>query len=95
MPWKENSVLDSRLQFIALFQQNIMSFSDLCRNAGISRTTGYKLVERHERFGPSGVYDLPKAPRAHPNATDCATQPRIIQLRTQFPNWGPKNYARS
>lgn len=90
MPWKENSVLDSRLQFIALHQQHVMSFTDLCRSAGVSRTTGYKLVERYEEYGPSGLHDRPKAPHTHPNATDPETQLRIIQLRTQRPNWGPK-----
>lgn len=90
MPWKETNVLDSRLQFIALYLQETMSFSDLCRSFGISRTTGYKFVERYESRGPSGLDDMPRVAYSHPNATDASLQERIVALRSEHPNWGPR-----
>jgi len=90
MPWKETNVLDSRLQFIALYQQDIMSFSELCREFGISRTTGYKFIDRYSRDGPRGLEDMPRVAYSHPNATDILVQQQIIDLRSQHPNWGPR-----
>ena len=90
MPWKETSVLDSRVQFIAVYKQGIMSFSQLCREFGISRTTGYKFIDRYERCGPSGLEDMPRAAYSHPNATDASIQEQIIEIRSNYPNWGPK-----
>lgn len=90
MPWIETKVLDSRLQFIALYQQEIMSFSELCRQFGISRTTGYKFIDRYQRCGPRGLENMPRVAYSHPNATAISIQQQLIDLRSEHPNWGPK-----
>jgi transposase InsO family protein len=90
MPWKETKVLDSRMQFIALYLQQTMSFSELCRNFGISRTTGYKFIERYHNNGPAGLEDMPRIAYSHPNATACFVQEQIVALRSEHPNWGPR-----
>src|SRR6516225_1694725 len=41
MPWKECSVMDERLQFVARRLEG-EAMADLCREFGISRKTGYK-----------------------------------------------------
>ena len=51
MPWKECSVMDERLRFIARLLER-ESMSDLCRQAGISRKTGYKIVNRYKPGHP-------------------------------------------
>ena len=68
MPWKETSVLDDRLTFIAVYLSKELSMADLCRAFGVSRKTGYKFVERYKLYGPEGLYDLSRAPHSHPNA---------------------------
>ena len=68
MPWRETTVLDDRIQFIAMYLTNELSMADLCRAFGISRKTGYKFVQRYELCGPEGLHDLPHAPYSHPNA---------------------------
>jgi Helix-turn-helix domain len=45
MPWKARSVMDEPLRFIARLLEG-ESVSDLCREAGISRQTGYKILDR-------------------------------------------------
>jgi len=90
MPWKETRVLDSRLQFIALCQQDTMSFSELCRQFGISRTIGYKFVDRYSRYGPRGLEDMPRVAYSHPNAIDSSVQEQVVALRSEHPNWGPR-----
>lgn len=90
MPWKENSVSDMRVQFIALFLRKELSFTDLCKHFSISRVTGYKFVERYESFGPVGLADQSRAPYSHPNSTPEAIQNVIIDLKNNHEHWGPK-----
>jgi hypothetical protein len=44
MPWKECSVMDERLQFVARRLAG-EAMAELCREFGISRKTGYKIFE--------------------------------------------------
>jgi hypothetical protein len=43
MPWKECSVMDERLRFVARLLDG-EAMSEVCRAFGISRKTGYKIV---------------------------------------------------
>lgn len=90
MPWKETSVLDMRVQFIALYLQHDVPFGELCRHFGISRTTGYKFIQRYEQMGPAGLQDQSRAPHSHPNSTPQDIQDRIVKFRTKHPHWGPR-----
>jgi len=51
MPWKETCVMDEGMQFIAAYLSGEETMAELCRCFGISRKTGYKLLERYEREG--------------------------------------------
>ena len=42
MPWKECSVVDERLRFVAQLLDG-EAMSEVCRAFGISRKTGYKI----------------------------------------------------
>jgi len=44
MPWKETNVYEERMKFIIAWKQGDWTMSDLCREFGISRVTGYKLT---------------------------------------------------
>ena len=48
MPWKECSVMDERLQFVA---RRLASepMPELCREFGIFRKTGYKTFTRYQQ----------------------------------------------
>ena len=46
--------MSERLKFIATYLEYEVSFTDLCRDFGISRKTGYKWVRRYETDGGSG-----------------------------------------
>src|SRR2546425_8460623 len=58
MPWKECSVMDERLQFVARRLAG-EEMADLCREFGISRKTGYKIFGRYQECGGARV-DGPK-----------------------------------
>ena len=48
MPWKESRIVDQRLQFLSSYQKEEMSVSDLCREFGVSRPTGYRWINRYK-----------------------------------------------
>ena len=51
MPWKECSVMDERLRFVARLLDG-EAMSEVCRAFGISRKTGYKIVKRRPIVTP-------------------------------------------
>lgn len=50
MPWRECSVMEERLRFVARLLAG-EGMSDVCRDFGISRKTGYKIFNRIGRKG--------------------------------------------
>ena len=48
MPWKERSVMDERMRFVIRHKDG-ETMASLCREFGISRKTGYKILERYEQ----------------------------------------------
>ena len=46
LPWKETSVESERLRFIERVTAGEEPVTELCRQSGISRKTGYKLIHR-------------------------------------------------
>jgi transposase len=61
MPWKECSAVEERLRFIARRLEG-ERMTDLCREFGISRKTGYKIFERYKDHGLEALSDRPAAP---------------------------------
>jgi putative transposase len=56
VPWKECNQMDERLKFIArLLDGEKMAVA--CRQFGISRKTGYKILTRDNRIGLEGLTD--------------------------------------
>jgi transposase-like protein len=82
--------VDERLRFIAAVNESDESFSELCRQFGISRKTGYKWCKRYEQFGPAGLEDRAPIPRSCPHATPPEMLDLILELRKERPTWGPK-----
>ena len=90
MPWKETCVMDERLRFVAAFHEKTESMAELCRRFGISRKTGYKLVERYATKGPVALLDRSRARLTHANAVPEPMVRIILAKREAHPTWGPK-----
>ena len=56
MPWKECSVMDERLRFVSRLLDG-ESMTDVCREFGISRKTGYKIFSRYKEHGFEALND--------------------------------------
>ncbi len=56
MPWQECNQIDERLKFVAgLLDGEKMTV--LCRQFGVSRKTGYKILNRYNSCGLEGRTD--------------------------------------
>src|SRR3954451_7730900 len=71
MPWKESSVMNERIRFVIRLQ-DLEGMAPLCREFGISRKTGYKIVHRYEQCGWEGLTDRDR--RAHGYANQLPEQ---------------------
>ena len=67
MPWLETDVRDQRIQFVIAASHPGANMTATCRAFGISRRTGYKWLERHDRRGlgrRAGGSVAPAAPQS-------------------------------
>src|SRR5215204_3155765 len=90
MTWRNFKVEEQRLQVVQTYIQGHCSMTDICKQYGISRKTGYKWYYRYLEEGEDGLKDLSKAPHA---PAYCYTEDQIeraINLKLQHRTWGPK-----
>lgn len=94
MPWKETCPMDQRVRFIATVaeaeENRTESFASVCRRFGISRRVGYKWIDRYESGGIDGLKDRSRAPHQCPHRTRDEVRDALVELRKEFPTWGPK-----
>jgi transposase InsO family protein len=82
--------MDERLRFVGECIKGERSMSALCREFGISRKTGYRLLHRYRLEGVLGLFDRSRAPHHHPHAVSEDMVAVILWLRERHPRWGPR-----
>ena len=90
MPWKVSSVFDQRVRFVLDVERGEFPMTTLCEAHGISRTTGYKWLERHSTCGINGLSDRSRVPGRLARAMAPEIASAIVAARTRYPHWGPK-----
>lgn len=93
MPWARTDWMTERVKFVAAYQRDEDSFTDLCQDFGISRKTGYKWIRRYQADGPAALENRSRAPHRHSHATPDHIVEAIIALRRRHPRWGPRKLA--
>ena len=88
MPWKEESRVDLREQFIKAWLERSHSVADLCRGFGISRKTGYKFIGRFRREGLPGLADRSRRPHHPPAMVSREVADAILAMRRRHPGEG-------
>ena len=78
MPWEERTVKMSREAFVREVESGERSKSQVCREYGISRVTGYKWLKRHTNG--EELYDRSKAPFHVANKTPLEKEKRFWKL---------------
>ncbi len=88
MPWKVSDVVSERMIFIARLEQG-ESMSKLCREYGISRTTGHKFLKRFQQEGPKGFLDQSRRPHRSPGRTPKEVVRLLVAARRRY-GWGAR-----
>ncbi|WP_031251545.1 helix-turn-helix domain-containing protein, partial [Mesorhizobium sp. LSHC412B00] len=89
MPWKECSVMEERLRFVARLLDG-EGMSDVCREFGISRKTGYKIFNRYKEDGLDALTDRSRRPVRYANQLPDQIERLIVESKREKPHWGAR-----
>ena len=88
MPWKETTAMSEKERFIEALKQPGQKMSHVCREFGVSRTTGYYWKKRYESEGLAGLEEKSRTPINSPNKTPKSIEMLCVTLRLEYPRWG-------
>ncbi len=89
MPWRECSVMEERLRFVARLLDG-EGMSDVCRQFGISRKTGYKIFNRYKGEGTEALCDRWRRPVRYANQLPEQIERLIVETKRDKPHWGAR-----
>jgi transposase InsO family protein len=89
MPWQASSVMEERLRFVARLLEG-EPMSQMCREFGISRKTGYKIFERYKEHGLEALNDRSRRPVRYANQLPRQVESLIVNLKRDKPHWGAR-----
>jgi putative transposase len=90
MPWTQTDPVLERQKFVKALMTKRLTMTEACRQFGISRKTGYKVMARHAELGMAGLADASRAPKTHPNQSPPEVEGAILRVRKAHPTWGSK-----
>jgi transposase len=80
MPWKASSVMEERLRFVARLLDRA-AMTDVCRDFGVSRKTGYKIFDRYKEHGLQTLSDRSRRPVRYANRLPHQIEGLIVRLK--------------
>jgi transposase len=80
MPWKASSVMEERLRFVARLLDG-EAMTEVCREFGISRKTGYKIFDRYKEHGLAALSDRSRRPVRYANQLPQQLETLIVRLK--------------
>lgn len=86
MPWRETSVMDERLRFVARLLEG-EGMSEVCCSFGISRKTGYKIFNRYKDDGLEALTDRSRRPVRYANQLPEPVEAMIVGCKKEKPHW--------
>jgi len=89
MPWRQCSVMEERLRFVARLLDG-EGMSEVCRDFGISRKTGYKIFNRYKDQGLDALADRSRRPVRYANQLPDQVERLIVDLKRDKPHWGAR-----
>jgi transposase InsO family protein len=90
MAWKMVDKREQRVRFVVQASQGQKNLSELCREFGISRPTGYLWLRRWQQEKTAGLEEKSRRPQHSPQKTAGAIEQQIVELRQQRPDWGAR-----
>ena len=81
--------MEERLRFVARFLEG-ESMTDVCREFGVSRKTGYKVFDRYKEHGLEAMTDRSRRPVRYANQLPHQIESLIVTLKSEKPHWGAR-----
>jgi transposase InsO family protein len=90
MAWGTVDVEEQRMKFVVSAHRREKTMSELCAEFEISRPTGYEWLRRFKTGGIAGVVEKSRRPANSPTQTATEIEERVVEMRTQRPDWGAR-----
>lgn len=90
MPWRTETVVDQRVEFVIRARRGEETMAALCREFEISRPTGYLWLQRYREAGVMGLRDRSHAPSHFPGRASVEIAAAVLSLRDAKGWGGPK-----
>lgn len=81
--------MDERVRFVGRLLDG-ESMSDVCREFGISRKTGYKIFNRYRQEGLEALCDRSRRPVRYANQLPDPIERMIVAAKKDKPHWGAR-----
>ena len=81
--------MEERLRFVARLLEG-ERMSDVCREFGISRKTGYKIFKRYKEEGLEALSDRSRRPVRYANQLPEPVERLILECKRDKPHWGAR-----
>jgi len=79
--------MDERLRFVARILEG-EKIAGVCREFGISRKTGHKILSRYREYGLHALTDQARRPYRQANKLPSQIEAFIVRIRREHPTWG-------
>lgn len=90
MPWRVQTPMSERRQFVEEYLRRLTSMTALCACYGISRRVGYKWLARYLTEGDHALADRSRRPHSSPWAVAPDLAELLLEARLRHPSWGPR-----
>jgi transposase InsO family protein len=81
--------MEERLRFVGRLLDG-EAMTDVCREFGISRKTGYKIFDRYREHGLTALSDRSRRPVRYANQLAQQLESLIVRLKGEKPHWGAR-----
>lgn len=94
MPWRTESVMDQRVEFVLRARRGEETMAALCREYDISRPTGYLWLQRYQSMGSvTGLAEHSRRPWHSPERTSEQVAAVVLEVRDEK-GWGGAKIAK-
>jgi transposase len=81
--------MEERLRFVARLLEG-EAMTEVCREFGISRKTGYKIFDRYKEHGLEALSDRSRRPVRYAHQLPSQLESLIVRLKAEKPHWGAR-----
>jgi transposase len=82
-------MMEERLCFVARLLDG-ETMTEVCREFGVSRKTGYEIFDRYKEHGLAALSDRSRRPVRYANQLPQQIESLIVRLKGEKPHWGAR-----